>query len=111
MQQGHFAAHIRRMRQLYRDQRDALAETLMGRAADRLEVVVPDQGMHLVAYLRDGSSPGAAPPNVAHERGHEMTVVVRLLLVRLFLVEKFEFSPQRSKNILLHMGPNHFPSD
>jgi GntR family transcriptional regulator/MocR family aminotransferase len=56
MQQGHFAAHIRRMRQLYRDQRDALAETLMRRAADRLEVVVPDQGMHLVAYLRDGSS-------------------------------------------------------
>jgi GntR family transcriptional regulator / MocR family aminotransferase len=25
MQQGHFAAHIRRMRQLYREQRDALA--------------------------------------------------------------------------------------
>ena len=56
MQQGHFAAHIRRMRQLYRDQRDALAETLMRRAAGRLEVAVPDQGMHLVAYLRDGSS-------------------------------------------------------
>jgi GntR family transcriptional regulator/MocR family aminotransferase len=53
MQQGHFAAHIRRMRQLYREQRDALAETLMRRAADRLDVAVPDQGMHLVAYLRD----------------------------------------------------------
>src|SRR5258707_10079331 len=36
MQQGHFAAHIRRMRQLYREQRDALAETLMRRATDRL---------------------------------------------------------------------------
>ena len=56
MQQGHFAAHIRRMRQLYREQRDALAETLMRRAADRLDVALPDQGMHLVAYLRDGSS-------------------------------------------------------
>ena len=56
MQQGHFAAHIRRMRQLYREQRDALAETLMRRAADRLDVAVPDQGMHLVAYLCDGSS-------------------------------------------------------
>ena len=38
MQQGHFAAHIRRMRQLYREQRDALAETLMRGAADRLDV-------------------------------------------------------------------------
>ncbi len=56
MQEGHFAAHIRRMRQLYREQRDALAETLTRRAADRLDVVVPDQGMHLVAYLCDGSS-------------------------------------------------------
>jgi GntR family transcriptional regulator/MocR family aminotransferase len=56
MQQGHFAAHIRRMRQLYREQRDALAGTLMRRAADWLDVAVPDQGMHLVAYLRDGSA-------------------------------------------------------
>jgi GntR family transcriptional regulator/MocR family aminotransferase len=56
MQQGHFAAHIRRMRQLYREQRDALAETLARRSADRLELTLPDQGMHLVAYLRDNSS-------------------------------------------------------
>src|SRR5262249_39805176 len=55
MQQGHFAAHIRRMRQLYRAQRDALAETLTRRAAGRLDVALPDQGMHLVVYLRDGS--------------------------------------------------------
>jgi GntR family transcriptional regulator/MocR family aminotransferase len=56
MQQGHFAAHIRRMRQLYREQRDALAEILMQHAAGRLDVAVPDQGMHLVAYLCDASS-------------------------------------------------------
>jgi GntR family transcriptional regulator/MocR family aminotransferase len=56
MQQGHFAAHIRRMRQLYREQRDALAETLTRRAAGKLEVALPDQGMHLIAYLKDGSS-------------------------------------------------------
>ena len=56
MEQGHFAAHIRRIRQLYREQRDALAETLTRRAAGRLDVALPEQGMHLVAYLRDGSS-------------------------------------------------------
>ena len=44
------------MRELYREQRDALAETLSRRGADRLDVVKPDQGMHLVAYLRDVSS-------------------------------------------------------
>ena len=56
MQEGHFAAHLRRMRQLYREQRDALAETLTRRAAGQLDVAVPDQGMHLVAYLCDGLS-------------------------------------------------------
>jgi GntR family transcriptional regulator/MocR family aminotransferase len=56
MQQGHFAAHIRRMRQMYREQRDALAATLTRRAAGRLRVDVPDQGMHLVAYLERSRS-------------------------------------------------------
>jgi len=56
MQQGRFAAHIRRMRQMYREQRDALAATLMRRASNRLRVAVPDQGMHLLAYLPDGMS-------------------------------------------------------
>jgi GntR family transcriptional regulator / MocR family aminotransferase len=74
MQQGHFAAHIRRIRQLYREQRDALAETLTRRAADWLDVVVPDQGMHLVAYLRDGSS------DIAVEaRAERAGVVVRAI--------------------------------
>ena len=74
MQQGHFAAHIRRMRELYREQRDALAETLMRRAADRLDVARPDQGMHLVAYLRDASS------DIAHEaRAQRAGIVVRAI--------------------------------
>jgi GntR family transcriptional regulator/MocR family aminotransferase len=56
LREGHFAAHIRRMRLLYREQRDALAATLARRAADHLDVDVPDQGMHLIAYLRNGAS-------------------------------------------------------
>jgi GntR family transcriptional regulator/MocR family aminotransferase len=40
------------MRQMYREQRDALAATLVRKTAGLLEVDVPDQGMHLVAYLQ-----------------------------------------------------------
>jgi GntR family transcriptional regulator/MocR family aminotransferase len=54
--EGHFAAHIRRMRALYREQRDALATTLVRRAGEHLEVDVPDQGMHLIAYLKNDAS-------------------------------------------------------
>ena len=56
MQEGEFAAHIRRRRIAYRMQRDALAEALRRHANDHLTVVAPDQGMHLVAFLRGGLS-------------------------------------------------------
>ena len=57
MQQGHFGAHNRRMRQVYRDQRDALVETLGRSAPEHLDVRAPDQGMHLIAHLkRDAAS-------------------------------------------------------
>jgi GntR family transcriptional regulator/MocR family aminotransferase len=56
MGQGHFAAHVRRMRLMYREQRDALTATLLRLAGDELEIEVPDQGMHLVAYLTRGKS-------------------------------------------------------
>lgn len=52
MSQGHFAAHIRRMRHMYRKQRDAVADTLARHASSKLEIEIPDQGMHLVAHLR-----------------------------------------------------------
>ncbi len=74
MQEGHFAAHIRRMRQLYREQRDALAETLKRRADGALTVDVPDQGMHLVAYL-DGRRSDIAAEAAAQRAG----IVVRAI--------------------------------
>jgi GntR family transcriptional regulator/MocR family aminotransferase len=72
MQEGHFAGHIRRMRVLYREQRDALVSALVRRLGDRLTVDAPDQGMHLVAYTRKGIS------DTAMERSaREVGVIVR----------------------------------
>jgi GntR family transcriptional regulator/MocR family aminotransferase len=56
MESGQFAAHIRRRRLAYRAQRDALADALTRRLHNVLEPDVPDQGMHLIAYFRDGRS-------------------------------------------------------
>lgn len=57
---GDFSAHIRRMRGRYRAARDALAEILVAQSAGALEVVAPDQGLHLVAHLSSAAPPGAA---------------------------------------------------
>ena len=74
MQEGHFAAHLRRMRLLYRDQRDQLVAALKSRLGADLTVEAPDQGMHLVAYTRRGLS------DVAIEReGREQGVIVRAM--------------------------------
>jgi GntR family transcriptional regulator/MocR family aminotransferase len=74
MEEGHFAAHIRRMRELYRDQRDALVAALRRRLGDQLTVDPPDQGMHLAAYTRRGLS------DVAIERAaREHGVIIRAM--------------------------------
>jgi len=56
MESGQFAAHIRRRRLAYKTQRDALAQALTRRLGHMLEPDTPDQGMHLIAYLRAGWS-------------------------------------------------------
>lgn len=56
MREGHFAAHIRRRRLADKAKRDALATALTEQMGDVFEVHVPDQGMHLIAYFKDGRS-------------------------------------------------------
>jgi GntR family transcriptional regulator / MocR family aminotransferase len=74
MAEGQFAAHLRRMRLLYRDQRDELVAALKRRLGAELTVDAPAQGMHLVATTRRGLS------DVAIERaGRQRGVIVRAM--------------------------------
>ena len=70
MEEGHFAAHIRRMREMYRNQRDALVAALRRRLGDHLTVDPPDQGMHLAAYTRRGLSDVTVERAGARTRRH-----------------------------------------
>ncbi|TXH36642.1 MAG: PLP-dependent aminotransferase family protein [Rhodospirillaceae bacterium] len=49
MAEGHFARHIRRMRQLYADRRTALADALTDRMGNRFRVDLAAGGLHLLA--------------------------------------------------------------
>jgi GntR family transcriptional regulator/MocR family aminotransferase len=51
MRDGHFSAHIKRARKRVKAARDTLVAALR---CDRLEVTVPEQGLHLVAELDTG---------------------------------------------------------
>jgi GntR family transcriptional regulator/MocR family aminotransferase len=49
--EGHFARHLRKMRQLYRERRTALVESLTKELGDTVQVLGAQAGMHLVAEL------------------------------------------------------------
>ncbi|GHO46172.1 PLP-dependent aminotransferase family protein [Ktedonospora formicarum] len=49
--EGNFARHLRRMRQLYLERRNALIDALTRELSDLLDIVTPEAGIHLVAWL------------------------------------------------------------
>jgi GntR family transcriptional regulator/MocR family aminotransferase len=74
MRQGHYASHIRRTRLVYRKARDTLVEQLTKQIGKDAIVESPDQGRHLIAYLRRGVS------DVAIERAaRENSLTVRAI--------------------------------
>lgn len=54
--EGHFARHLRKMRVLYKERRNALIEALTQELGTILDVSTPEAGMHLVAWLPAGMS-------------------------------------------------------
>lgn len=55
MSDGHYSAHIRRVRSAYRSARDVLISELK-RKANGLSVESPEQGRHVVGYMQHGRS-------------------------------------------------------
>jgi GntR family transcriptional regulator/MocR family aminotransferase len=56
LREGHFARHLRRMRGIYRERRDALLTGLARHCGDRLTIVNAEAGLHLAALLNVGMS-------------------------------------------------------
>ncbi|RUW63234.1 PLP-dependent aminotransferase family protein [Mesorhizobium sp. M7A.F.Ca.US.008.03.1.1] len=53
LNEGHFAAHLRRVRRRVQAARDVLVAGLEAHCGDALEVTVPEQGLHLMATLKE----------------------------------------------------------
>jgi GntR family transcriptional regulator/MocR family aminotransferase len=72
--QGYFARHVRRMRLLYRERRNALVDALTQELGKRLEVTVPEAGMHLVVWLPSGMSAQAIAQRAAASGLHILPI-------------------------------------
>jgi GntR family transcriptional regulator / MocR family aminotransferase len=67
IREGHFARHIRRMRMLYMDRRNALVRAIRVQMEDMLEVIGAEAGMHLVALLPRGTNDVAVSKKAAEK--------------------------------------------
>jgi GntR family transcriptional regulator/MocR family aminotransferase len=56
IREGHFARHLRRTRELYRERRGALVDAIREQLGDKAIAVGDEAGMHLVASLSRGSN-------------------------------------------------------
>jgi GntR family transcriptional regulator/MocR family aminotransferase len=56
MEEGHFSAHIRRMRKLYAERHDALRAAAAERLSGLLEVMETNTGLHTIGRLPPGKS-------------------------------------------------------
>ncbi len=52
--EGHFTRHLRRMRTLYLERRNALISALKEEFGERLDITIPEAGIHLLAWLPPG---------------------------------------------------------
>jgi GntR family transcriptional regulator/MocR family aminotransferase len=74
LNEGHFAAHLRRVRRRVQAARDVLVAGLEAHCGDALDVTVPEQGLHLMAMLR-----GAGPDTAIVEAAKAVGVGARAL--------------------------------
>ena len=74
MAKGLLARHVRRTKRRYREARDTVAKALAAAAGDALDIVVPTQGLHMVAYLPEDSDPRIAPV-IRHDADVETRLV------------------------------------
>jgi len=65
---GHFARHVRRMRELYRERQQLLREVLADSPAAGLQLSPGSAGLHLVAYLPAGHDEHALSAAAAREQ-------------------------------------------
>jgi GntR family transcriptional regulator/MocR family aminotransferase len=74
MVEGYFARHVRRMSLLYRERRNVLVEALTQALGKKVEVRVPEAGMHLVVWLPSGMSAQAAAQRAAASGLHMLPI-------------------------------------
>lgn len=75
IEDGHFASHLRRMRKLYAERREALAVQLNNHFGEAISLAPSQAGMHLLARLNGDLAPGLSDRDIQRRAAdHGVTV-------------------------------------
>lgn len=75
---GYFVDNIRRMRAEYASARDVLVDMLKAQLDHILDVITPNQGLHLIAYLRNNDLPDTLVAQEAARAGVRVRAISQL---------------------------------
>ncbi len=89
MREGHFATHIRRMRNIYRERHQVLYDAANERLSELLEIVPTDTGLHTIGRLHSDLSEQEVAEK-AKEKGLVVTPI-----------ERFCIAPSETKGLVL----------
>ena len=92
IEEGHFAAHIRRMRRIYEERHAALCETAARELGGALDVMPTESGLHTTGHLR-GNLSEIAVARAAAERDIVVSPIAR-----------FSIEPTGIKGLVLGFG-------
>ena len=90
--EGHFAAHVRRMRRIYAERHQALCTAAAHRLAGMLDVVASQSGLHTIGRLHPSLSEGDVA-RAADARGITASPIAR-----------FSIAPAKVKGLVLGFG-------
>ncbi|HZS07585.1 MAG TPA: PLP-dependent aminotransferase family protein [Blastocatellia bacterium] len=79
--EGHFGAHIRRMRNIYRERREVLLESVARHLGNRLRAGPTDTGLHVAGWLQKGANDQAISERAA-AKGLDVPPLSRYYLAR-----------------------------
>ncbi|MFK0165182.1 PLP-dependent aminotransferase family protein [Rhizobium sp. NPDC090279] len=89
IEHGHFASHIRRMRQIYAERAKALVDEASKHLGGLMEVAPSETGFHTIGQLADGFNEGEVAQRAA-DRG-----------ILISPVSRFAITPVRQKGVVL----------
>lgn len=104
IEEGHFAAHLRRMRRLYAERHEALCQAAARHLAGRLQIVPSASGLHTVGRLADAPTAAGRSPAAGCADEAALVAAADRQGITLSAIGRFAIAPVAARGVVLGFG-------